>query len=59
MEDALLGVINLLRDLLEENNYVLILLGVIMPMLERWKQEDQEYKVILGYLVSSRQAWTT
>lgn len=29
-----------------------------IPTPRRWRQEDQELKVILRYLVNSRLAWT-
>lgn len=33
--------------------------GVARGTLGRWRQKDQEFKVILGYLVSVRPAWAT
>lgn len=30
-----------------------------IPVLRRWGREDQKFKVILSYIVSSRLAWTT
>lgn len=31
----------------------------IIPALTRWKQGDQEFKVILRYIVSLRPVWAT
>lgn len=31
----------------------------IILALERWRQEDEEFKVILGYIVSKEAAWAT
>jgi hypothetical protein len=31
----------------------------VLPVLGRWRQEEQEFKVILGYIVSSCPAWAT
>jgi hypothetical protein len=29
----------------------------VIPALRRWRQEDQKFVVILGYIVSWRAAW--
>lgn len=31
----------------------------VIPVLQRWRQEDQEHKVILSYIVSLSIAWAT
>ena len=31
----------------------------VIPALEKCRQEDQKFKVILGYTVSSRPTWAT
>lgn len=31
----------------------------VFPALSRWKQEGEEFKVILGLVVSLRSAWAT
>ena len=30
-----------------------------IPALGRWRQEDQEFKIIFSYLVNPRAIWTT
>lgn len=30
---------------------------LVMPVLEIWRQEDQEFKAGLSYIPSSRSAW--
>lgn len=32
---------------------------LIVPALGRWREEDQGFKVVLGYVVSSRSALVT
>lgn len=29
----------------------------VIPTLRKWRQENQEFKVVLGYTFSSRPAW--
>lgn len=31
----------------------------VIPILGRWRQEAQQFKVVLSYIVSSRLAWAT
>jgi hypothetical protein len=31
----------------------------VIPELVRWRQEDEEFKVILDYIANSRLAWAT
>jgi hypothetical protein len=31
----------------------------VTPALERWRQEDQEFKPIFGYIMNFRPAWAT
>lgn len=31
----------------------------VIPALERWRWENQKFRVTLSYMVSSRSVWTT
>lgn len=37
----------------------LMMLSAVVPAPEKWKQENQESKVICGYVVNTSPAWVT
>lgn len=48
MQDAL--------DLIPKTTYTECLFTALIPALRRWRQEEEEFKVTLGYMTSSKPA---